>query len=246
MFRSWGLVSESEKAYYEKHSISEEYSFLKKAFAANMDIAEAAYNTSFIQSIKADNLSPETYGSVTVLDAYYCYEAAQSIWHACGHADENSELQNALKKFYNSYAKYNGTFYSTWHVPAAQNVVPNNAFQTYAKHERTIAKEDSPIYLLPALMPCYKLWAWMAYKIYQEWNAERGSNKQNVRDEKLYGFWVIGNMGNEGESGSATLADHVIGQWIKDGKEFDEEKALKIFRKSMQCEYEVFSSNGNY
>ena len=246
MFRSWGLVSESEIMYYEKPSVPEAYNFLQKAFEANMDIAKKTYNTPFIQSIKADNLSPEIYGSVTVLDAYYCYEAAQSIWHACGHADENSELQNALKKFYNSYAKYNGTFYSTWHVPAAQNVVPNNAFQTYARHERAIAKDESPIYLLPALMPCYKLWAWMAYKIYQEWNPESDSNKQNMCDDKLYSFWVLGNMGTKGDSKSANLANQVISQWVKEGKEFDEEKALKIFRKSMQCEYDVFSSNGNY
>lgn len=246
MFRSWGLVSEAERVHYERLSVSDEYSFLKEAFAANMDIAEDTYKTSFIRSIKADNLSPDTYGSVTVLDAYYCYEAAQSIWYACGHAEENSELQNTLKKFYNSYAKYNSTFYSTWHVPAAQNIVPTSAFQAYAKHERTVAKDCSPIYLLPALMPCYKLWAWMAYKIYLEWKGESSSNEQSVGDDKLYGFWVIGNMGHEGESGSATLADHVISQWIKDGKEFDEEKALEIFKKSMQCEYDVFSSNGNY
>ena len=236
MFRSIGLLSEIESEYYAQLSVSEEYSFLKKAFESNMDIANAAYNTTFIQGIRNGNLSPETYGSVSVLDAYYCYEAAKSIWYTCGQAEENSELQMTLKKFYNSYAQYNGTFYSTWHVPAAQNVVPTNAFAAYARHERIVAKEESPIYLLPALMPCYKLWAWMAYRIYQDPEKQTG----------VYDFWVTGNMGHEGESGSATLADHVISNWIKEGKPFDESKAMDIFRKSMQCEYAVFSSQGNY
>lgn len=236
MFRSIGLLSKSEAKHYARLSVSEEYSFLKKAFEANMDIAEATYNTPFIQGIRNGNLSPEVYGSVSVLDAYYCYEAAKSIWYTCRYADENSELQTTLKKFYNSYAEYNGTFYSTWHVPAAQNVVPTNAFETYAKHERSVAEKESPIYLLPALLPCYKLWAWMAYKIYQDPGKNPG----------VYEFWVEGNMGHEGESGSANLADNVISNWIKDGKDFDENKALEIFKKSMQCEYAVFSSQGNY
>lgn len=225
-----------ESMQYARLSVSDGYSFLKKAFDANMDIANATYNTEFIQGIRNGDLSPETYGSVSVLDAYYCYEAAKSIWYACGQADENSELQVTLKKFYNSYAQYNGTFYSTWHVPAAQNVVPTNAFETYAKHERAVAKDESPIYLLPALMPCYKLWAWMAYKIYQDPGKHPG----------VYEFWVEGNMGHEGESGSATLADRVIRKWIEDDKPFDENKALEIFKKSMQCECAVFSSLGNY
>lgn len=236
MFRSIGLLSEKESRHYAQLSVSNEYSFLKKAFDANMDLANATYNTDFIQGIRNGSLSPETYGSVSVLDAYYCYEAAKSIWHACGKADENSELQVTLKKFYNSYAQYNGTFYSTWHVPASQNVVPTSAFETYAKHERAVAETASPIYLLPALMPCYKLWAWMAYKIYQDPGKQPG----------VYEFWVEGNMGHEGESGSATLADSVISKWIQAGKEFDESKALDIFKKSMQCEYAVFSSQGNY
>ncbi len=236
MFRSFGLRSETERAHYARLSVPEETSFLKKAFDANIDIANDTYNTAFIQGIRNGNLSPETYGSVSVLDAYYCYEAAKSIWHTCGNAEENSELQVTLKEFYNSYAEYNGTFYTTWHVPAAQNVVPTNAFATYAKHEREVAEKEQPIYMLPALMPCYKLWAWMAYKIYQDPNKNPG----------VYEFWVEGNMGDKGESGSATLADKVISNWIKAGKEFDEQKALDIFKKSMQCEYAVFSSQGNY
>lgn len=236
MIGECGLLSEIESAHYARLSAADEYSFLEKAFEANMDIANATYNTVFIQGIRNGDLSPETYGSVSVLDAYYCYEAAKSIWYTCGRADENSDLQVTLKKFYNSYAQYNGTFYSTWHVPAAQNVVPTNAFETYAKHERAVAEKEPPIYLLPALMPCYKLWAWMAYKIYQDPEKTPG----------VYEFWVEGNMGYEGESGSAILADRVISKWIKDGKAFDENKALDIFRKSMQCEYAVFSSQGNY
>ena len=236
MFRSIGLLSEIENAHYAQLSASDEYSFLKKAFETNMDIANDTYNTAFIQGIRNGVLSPEIYGSVSVLDAYYCYEAAKSIWYTCGRADENSELQKTLKKFYNSYAQYNSTFYSTWHIPAAQNVVPTHAFETYAKHEREVAQKEAPIYLLPALMPCYKLWAWMAYKIDQDPGKKPGVDE----------FWVKGNKGHEGESGSATLADRVISKWIQDGKAFDEDKALRIFRKSMQCEYAVFSSQGNY
>ncbi|MCM1088325.1 MAG: hypothetical protein NC419_09215 [Muribaculaceae bacterium] len=236
MYRSWGIFSATERNHYEQMFDSEQDSFLNRAFAANQDIADNTYQTDFIQGIRKGNLSPDIYGSVSVLDAYYCYQAAQSIWFACGQAETDSELQNALKKFYNSYAKYNATFYNVWHVPAAQNVVPTNAFKTYAEHERNVAQNDDPIYLLPALLPCYALWAWMANKIDKDKSATPG----------VYKDWVDGNKGNDGVSGSAVLADQVIGNWIAAGKAFDEEKAQAIFKESMQCECRVFSSLGKY
>lgn len=49
-------------------------------------------------------------------------------------------------RFYNSYAQDNSTFYSTGHIPAAQNVAPTNAFETYAKHEREVVQKNPGVY----------------------------------------------------------------------------------------------------
>ncbi|MFR7592536.1 MAG: hypothetical protein ACLUVC_13930 [Longibaculum sp.] len=232
-FRSQGLIPSLNQQYIYSETQTNEYSFLDKAFQANITIAEKTYQTKFIQGIANGNLSPEKYGSVLVLDAYYCYEAAKSIWNGCKKSENDSELQDLLKHFYNSYTSYNATFYTNWHVLTSKSVAPIEDFQGYAMHERRVSLEEDAIYLLAALMPCYYLWPWMANKI-----AADSSKKPGV-----YQFWVDG---NKGSGSSARAADRIITNWIKAGKPFDENKALQIFSQSMQWEYTVFTSEGQY
>lgn len=233
LLRSQGLLPSIKKEYESIIYTNDEYSFLDKAFEMNMTKAQETYDTAFIQGIADGNLSPEKYGSVLVLDAYYCYEAAKSIWNSCKKSETDSNLQNLLKHFYNSYTAYNATFYTEWHILTSKSVAPTEDFSTYAQHERFVSLNEEPIYLLAALMPCYYLWPWMANKI----------DADQTKHPGIYQFWVDG---NKGSGSSARAADRIITQWIKDGKPFDEDKALQIFSESMQCELDVFTAEGKY
>lgn len=234
MFRSIGLTK-ADLTELRKTNLKAAPSpdgFLMRAFNANMDSANSAYNSPFIEGIRTGTLDPDKYGSVNVMDAFYCYEAAKSIWDACRKSKESdSELYTLQSKLYNGYASYNSTFYEHWHVLTSKSVSPTDKFRAYAAHERSVAVNEDPIYLLSALLPCYYLWYWMADKIDKDPTATPG----------VYKNWVDG---NKYEPTSAYLIDKFITQWINDGKAWDESKAMTIFSTSMQCESNVFNECG--
>lgn len=236
LFRSIGLTESDLAEIRDRTKLLKaapaDDSFLMKAFNKNKDAAEGAYSSPFIDGIRTGTLSPDRYGAVNVMDAYYCYEAAKSIWDACRKSKKSDAGLYVLQsKLYNGYATYNSTFYTHWHVLTSKSVSPTENFRRYAQHERKVAETEEPIYLLPALLPCYYLWYWMADKIDKDASAAPG----------VYREWVDG---NKYEPHSAYLINDFITQWQKDGKPWDEGKAMKIFADSMECERRVFNECG--
>lgn len=232
LFRSIGLLeTDLTRVKNQGLSISSD-GFLSRAFEQNISAADTAYNSVFIEGIKNGSLDPQRYGAVNVLDAYYCYEAASSLWIACSKAKNKDQgLYELLTRLYNGYAGYNQTFLNQWHISASKNVTPTICFREYAEHERKVAKDEDAVYLLPALLPCYYLWYWMAQKIKQDSTLKPG----------LYQFWVDGNAY---EPHSAEAIDDFISQWSSAGKTWDESKAMEIFKTSITLEGKVFNECG--
>ncbi len=243
LLRSIGLTKEdrikADRVLLRMKSNGEEYApktdgFLMRAFNANMDSANSAYNSPFINGIRTGTLAPDRYGAVNVMDAFYCYEAAKSIWDACQKSQQvDSELFALQTSLYNGYASYNSTFYDYWHVLTSKSVSPTDSFRAYAAHERSVAENEDPIYLLAALLPCYYLWYWMANKIASDSTSTPG----------VYFDWVDGNNHNPN---SAYSIDEFIANWISRGKAWDDDKAMEIFSKSMKYESMVFNECGYF
>lgn len=232
LFRSIGLLPADQLEIQRRNLSISPDGFLYRAFEQNISAADTAYNSVFIEGIKHGSLDPQRYGAVSVLDAYYCYEAASSLWIACSKAkNEDQELYALLSKLYNGYADYNQTFLNQWHISASKNVTPSTCFREYAEHERKVADNEDAVYLLAALLPCYYLWYWMAAKIKQDSSLQPG----------LYQFWVDGNAY---EPHSAEAIDDFIRQWSLAGKTWDESKAMEIFKTSITCEGKVFNECG--
>ena len=237
LFRSIGLTQEDLNEIKQANIIKRDAApnqdgFLMRAFNQNIESAESAYASPFIDGIRTGQLNPDRYGSVLVMDAFYCYEAAKSIWEVCKKTHTTDPQLYALQsKLYNGYTKYNSTFYEHWHILTSKSVSPTDNFRAYAEHERNVALNEDPIYLFPALLPCYYLWYWMANKIANDPSAAPG----------IYNGWV---ECNNYEPHSAYLIDDLITQWISDGREWNEEKAMGIFSKSMEFENKVFNECG--
>lgn len=203
-----------------------EDSFFFRAFNANIKVAEQSLNTKFIQGIKNGNLSPDNYGALTVLDAYYCYNGATSFQIALQNTDEKAEPQLAalLKKLTESYEAYNKTFLDVWHLLNADCVVPTETCKNYAHHERIVANYYAPIYTLVAMLPCYYLWYWLSDQIY------------SFRENNLYGYWIEGCH----SSSSAYTIGNFIDEWMRAGKPFSEDAAMRFYADSMKYEFGNF------
>ncbi len=232
LFRSIGLTPADLREAVAKKLEPKEDGFLMRVFNKNISAAQKAYDSVFIDGIKHGSLAPERYGSVNILDAYYCYEAASSIWTACSKAiHKDNGLYELLSKLYNGYAEYNQVFNEQWHVTAAKNVSPTPCFREYAEHEKRVANNEDAVYMLVALLPCYYLWYWIAHNI----------NQDKCLHPGLYQPWVDR---IDDEPDSAYLIDDFINNWQQKGKSFDESKAFDIFQTSINCEVKVFNECG--
>ena len=209
-------------------------SFYCRAFEANKQTAEAVANTSYLRSMQNGTLSPLNYGCLTVQDAYYCYNAQETMFDALNRIDRETEpdLFDLLESKVRAYDDYNRTFVEDWHIRNIESVIPTETIRLYSEHERRVALEEDPIYTLVAFLPCFGLWPWFARRlmlspryrpgVYREWfeSVYQG-------DEESFGeVWVIGNF---------------IEEWKSQGKAFDEDLAMDIYRTGMDFELKVFT-----
>ncbi|XP_030844031.1 uncharacterized protein LOC100892956 [Strongylocentrotus purpuratus] len=185
--------------------------------------AQEALNTDFIQGIKSGLLDPTNYGGYTVQDAVYCDNAT-----GCYEKAESKATDEDLKKFIaariESYAEYTEIMFKEWYIKHPKGISMGDAAASYSEFELDVATTEEPFYLLIAMLPCEKLWGWLAQEI-----------KSGINDTNVYSFWIQDNL-----PGSHTLANYID----ENAEKFkvDLKKAMKIYKDGMQCEVDFFTS----
>ena len=209
-------------------------SFFYRAFNANLETANSVMNTSYLQSMAVGTLVPDYYGQLTVLDSYYCYRAAETLKSLLCKVDKavDPALYDLITDMIKGYDNYNDTFLNNWHIRESDSVTPTKTMHDYAEHEHNTMCYDDPIYTLVAYIPCYYLWPWFSQKIMEQ----DGFNKDGI-----YSYWFAWNYEDDNSYKSAWRIGNLIEAWKAAGKEFDEDKALDVYSKSMQFELQVFT-----
>ena len=231
LFRSQGFSRQNLDSHKVELTAPALTGFLITAFNKYISSADSTFASNFIQGIKNGNLDPERYGCLYVLDAYYCYRAASSMWTAAEKVkNTDSEAYELLTDLYNNYNEYNKVYLEHWHLQTFKDIMPTDNFRLYADHEAKQAAEEDVLYFLVSLLPCYYLWAWMANKIDADSSSKPG----------LYQFWVDG---NKGEAGSATVVDNFINSRTGTSV-WNLTKAEQVFSTSLGFESRVFNEGG--
>lgn len=205
-------------------------SFFWRAFNRNLTTAEKVLNTNYLTLMRDCKLDPKFFGELTVLDSYYCYRGADSYATALCNVDKKNDidLYTLMNELHKSYCKYNKTFFDEWHIRTSESVNATPTFIHYADHEHQVACHKHPIYTLVAMLPCYYLWYWFADKMCSE-----------MSDDNIYKDWVKGCCYSDK---TPMRIGNFIDKWQLDGKEFDEELAFAIYKKSMDYELEAFTN----
>ena len=104
-------------------------SFYYRAFRANLRTANEVAATPYLQSMHTGTLSPLDYGCLTVQDAYYCYQAQETLRLTLARIDRAAqpELFEIVESKVRGYEGYNQTFLEDWHIRNAQSVLPTEA-----------------------------------------------------------------------------------------------------------------------
>ena len=238
-------------------NLMDEDGTLKKLFYTHFttgtaSIGEKAFQLPYFTQIGSGTLDPQRYGSLIVLDAYYCFNSTYSLYCIYDRVKNAPDhytptFIRSVGDLYTKYYKFVGSFVTDWHLKSATPlpepekadskilldlletcVEPTENMQNYAQFERNIATDNStePLYALISMFPCYAFWPWLFWKY------------GTPADTNLYKGWIQSNQGG----GSATLVDTLVeNEWIKQGKVFDAALALSIMNKSMEYEVTMFT-----
>ena len=209
-------------------------SFYFRAFNANRATAEAVANTRYLRSMQNGTLNPLNYGCLTVQDAYYCYSAQETFKVVRDRIDRETQpdLFDMVESEIHAYDVYNRTFLENWHIRNTESVIPTETMRLYSEHERRVACEEDPICSLVTFLPCYHLWPWSARRLMMSPNFTPG----------VYRNWFEAVYPGDIEGFSAAwLLGCFIDDWQREGKPFDEDLAMDIYRTGMEFELKVFS-----
>jgi len=109
-----------------------------KLWDANLETAQKALNTKYIQGIKHGNLNPVTYGRAMLNDGYFCFRCRETYSIAAQRDNiYNDKTLNAYLQYkVGSYTRYNEDFRKTWHLKSADSIRPNKVTYEFAAYFR--------------------------------------------------------------------------------------------------------------
>ncbi|KAL3888073.1 hypothetical protein ACJMK2_000455 [Sinanodonta woodiana] len=127
---------------------------------------DEALQSPFIRNMSDGHLDPTHFGSFMVQDSIYCYYSKGSIDTAAAKSTDPI-LKAFLEKKSESYKKYYEELFNLWHIRNPYSIKLSEACEKYAALERNVAETMDPLYLVVALIPCYKLWPWLGKQLWQ-------------------------------------------------------------------------------
>lgn len=147
--------------------------------------------------------------------------------------DYLTDLMKFFSKKAASYERYSAELFDTWNINDPSGIKSASAVQEYISWElHVVLNFTDPIYLLIAMLPCERLWAYLG---------DRLSNDPNLKcDGNLYQFWIDGNCSSSGaEKMESFLEVH--------RSRIDLTVAHNVYNYSMECELNFFlAATGDY
>ncbi|MEM7116428.1 MAG: TenA family transcriptional regulator [Chloroflexota bacterium] len=190
----------------------------------SQDLAQEALATKYIQGIKSGLLDPNAYGQYSVQDVVYCHNGVTD-WQAVASRATRSEVQEFANARVLSWQKYAAETYGDWHISDPSAVTLSTAAQTYADFESKVAHTYDPLYAVVVMIPCDRLWYWLATQL-----------KGEAATPNTYQFWIDGN--SAGDNGAAKM-EAVVDSHATD---IDQAQALTVYRTAMLGEVNFFRS----
>ncbi|OWF39039.1 uncharacterized protein LOC110465566 [Mizuhopecten yessoensis] len=188
-------------------------------------IRNNALSTYFVQGIGNGTLNPTAFGSYMIQDSVYIYNAKRSIDSAVYRAPEG-KLKEFLRGKSASFERYYHALFKKWHIKDPADIKVCAACQSYADYEHQIAATEDTIYMIVAMLPCYKLWPWLGQQLQ---SANHG----------VYDDWFNSNFDPQYE-GYKALDALVDAADVK--QTISRNKALEVYTRCMLGEYEFFDS----
>ena len=194
-----------------------------KLWEGSQDLAQAAFESEYIQGIKKGSLDPNLYGQYSVQDVAYCHYGLDD-WRCAAARAIHPEMKHFAQARIKSWTTYAQETYKAWHIADPKAIRLSAAAQAYADFESEVARTYEPVYAAVVMTPCDRLWSWLAHEL--------ASAKMETN---LYNFWIEENTDDSG-------ALHLERFINANANSLDESKALAVFRRAMLGEVNFFRS----
>ncbi|XP_036453224.1 uncharacterized protein LOC118826371 [Colossoma macropomum] len=187
----------------------------------NLDLAEGTLHVDFLNKIKSHTMKAERFVKFMLQDILYLDGVTTILKVMSEKVTEPEDLKNFIEGRYSSYKKFRDSCLQNLSIMDPNSIKPTSAIQKYLDTYREVMTESDPIYFVVALLPCPRVWSWMA------------QNLQIPEDSAHY----IRKSDNEGGQ-SEKYYKPILNKYLNTAEKV--QKASDIFRRQMQNEHDFF------
>uniref|UniRef100_A0A8C2AWG2 Si:ch1073-67j19.2 n=1 Tax=Cyprinus carpio TaxID=7962 RepID=A0A8C2AWG2_CYPCA len=190
----------------------------------NKDIANKTIGLDFLRQMENGSLQAERYVNFTIQDIGYLLEVTKMLKKMSAKVFQPSDIKDFMKGRYSSYKRYADIILKQYFFKGEPPIEQTPAMKKYLAYYRNLMDNEEPLYFAVGLLPCARLWVWLAKNL-------------NTPSTNAYYTWKVENMGGHPEKHYRAL----LNKYLNTTKTV--EKANAIFRAQMQNEHDFFFSS---
>ncbi|KAI7813428.1 uncharacterized protein LOC130548184 [Triplophysa rosa] len=188
----------------------------------NIGIAYDTYGSEFLREMESGTLQAEKYINFTLQDINYLVKVTEMLREMSERVTEPEDVRDFLNGRYQSYKTFADSMIQQYFFKDQNLAIKETpAMEKYLSDYRTFMKD--PLDFIVALLPCTRLWVWLA-------------NKMSIPQNSPYYTWKESNMYCHPEKYKPLLNKYLnTPDKVK--------RANDVFCTQMQNEYHFFTSS---
>ncbi|XP_031438727.1 uncharacterized protein LOC116224104 [Clupea harengus] len=190
----------------------------------NKDIAEETLHVPFLEHMQMGDLQADYYVNFMIQDINYLLKVTDILEKMCLKVKCPADLQVFMKDRFISYKSYAADTLKKFNLKGVSDIIPTPAMEKYLSQYRAIMENEEPIYFAVALLPCARLWLWLARQLKESYG-------------NAYFTWKKENSHGHPEDHYRAL----LNKYLTTPAQIERAKAL--FRQQMQHELDFFASS---
>ncbi|MEQ2296870.1 hypothetical protein AMECASPLE_028829 [Ameca splendens] len=197
--------------------------FYETVWLENQDLAEQTLKLPFLQHMQLGDLQADSYTIFMIQDIYYLAKVTDML-KKISEKVLNDDLKKFMEGRYESYNRFKIQMLEDFHLNGVSEIKVIKAMEDYLDEYQRVMEKEEPIMFAVSLLPCSRLWVWLA-------------NQLNIGYGNAYWTWKKNNMDGNPEKHFKDL----LNKYLK--TENDVKHAKEIFRRQMQNELNFFKAS---
>ncbi|XP_016121575.1 uncharacterized protein [Sinocyclocheilus grahami] len=190
----------------------------------NKDIANKTIGLDFLRQMENGSLQAERYVNFTIQDIGYLLKVTKMLKRMSAKIAQPNDIRDFMKGRYLSYKSFADFMLKQYFFKGEPLIQQTPAMRKYLAVYRNLMDNEEPLYFAVGLLPCARLWVWLAENL-------------NTPPTNAYYTWKVENMGGHPEKHYRALLNKYLITPEKVAK------ANAMFRAQMQNEHDFFFSS---